>query len=139
MSKTITISDETWSKIKDQVKEESIEKKTVRIYNHLGAIIREVSGETLRGANLRSADLRGADLRGANLYSADLRGANLRNADLGNANLYNADLCGANLYNAILCGAELMNAKFYGKGGKRKLRQYQVKDFLAALGFVIED
>ena len=69
------------------------------------------------------ANLREADLRGANLYGADLRGANLR---------------GANLYEANLRGANLMNVKFYGRGGTQKIKQAQVKDFMTALGFIIE-
>ena len=60
---------------------------------------------------------------------ADLRYANLSNADLSNA-----DLSGVNL-----SGAEMRNVKFYGRGGTRPLKRSQLPDFLAALGFVIED
>ena len=54
-----------------------------------GEIIREIEGDTLRGAdlgnsNLVGADLRGADLRGAKLYEADLYGADLHGANLAN-------------------------------------------------------
>ena len=70
------------------------------------------------------ADLSGADLSGANLSGADLRGANLS---------------GANLSGADLSGAELQNAKFYGKGGTIRLTRSQLPDFLAALGFILED
>ena len=70
--------------------------------------------EAVEEANLRGADLRGADLRGANL-----RGANLRGADLSEA--------------------EMQNVKFYGRGGKKPLKRSQLPDFLAALGFVIEE
>ena len=59
----------------------------------------------------------------------DLRGANLREADLIRADLY-----GANLH-----GVELCNAKFYGRGGKQKLKKSQLPDFVAALGFIIEE
>jgi uncharacterized protein YjbI with pentapeptide repeats len=112
------------------------------------------SGADLRGANLSNADLGGADLSDADLRGASLRGANLSNADLGNADLRGADLRGANLSNADLGnanlsdadlsgadfrGAELNCAKFYGRGGNKPLKRSQLPDFLAALGFVIED
>lgn len=58
--------------------------------------------ETLREANLYSADMSSADLSGVNLSSAnlsgaDLRYANLSDADLSRANLYSADLRDADL------------------------------------------
>ena len=65
-------------------------------------------------ANLREADLRGANLREANLSGADLSGANLR-------------------------GAELMEAKFTGKGGTTKIKKSGLKDFLKALGIIVEE
>ena len=65
--------------------------------------------EAVEEANLRGADLRGADLRGANLRGADLS------------------------------EAEMQNVKFYGRGGKKPLKRSQLPDFLAALGFVIEE
>jgi len=99
----------------------------------------KANGISMRGANLRVANLYGADLRGANLYGADLREAGLRGANLCDADLYGADLYGADLYVADLHGAELCNAKFYGKGGTKKLKKSQLPDFLAALGFVIEE
>ena len=55
------------------------------------------------------------------------------------ANLRGADLHGADLYGADLYGAELCDVKFYGKGGTKKLKKSQLPDFLAALGFVIEE
>ncbi len=73
------------------------------------------------------------------LREADLRGANLRGADLRGAGLYGVNLRRADLYGADLHGAELCNAKFYGKGGTKKLKKSQLPDFLAALGFVIEE
>jgi len=96
-------------------------------------------GADLHGADLYGADLRGADLYGVNLYGADLREANLREAGLRGADLYGVNLRGADLYGADLHGAELCNAKFYGKGGTKKLKKSQLPDFLAALGFVIEE
>ena len=96
-------------------------------------------GADLRGAGLYGVNLYGANLYGANLCEADLREANLRGANLHGADLYRADLYGADLYGANLYGAELCNAKFYGKGGTKKLKKSQLPDFLAALGFVIEE
>jgi len=88
-----------------------------------------LGGADLCGADLGEADLSGADLRGANLY-----GANLSEADLGEANLRGANLSEANLY-----GAEMQNAKFYGKGGRTKIKKSQVDDFFKALGIVVEN
>lgn len=73
---------------------------------------------------------------GSVLYSSDKN--NLKEA-LVEAVDREVDLRGANLREANLGGAELNNAKFYGKGGTSKLKKSQVKDFLAALGFVIEE
>ena len=71
---------------------------------------------------------------GANLSDADLSGADLRDADLSGANLSDA-----NLRDADLRDAELNSAKFYGRGGTKKLTKAQLPDFLAALGFIIEE
>lgn len=146
MPKTITISDETWNKIKDQVKEEDKpEKKTVKIYNKGGSVLKEIDGDTLsgadlHGANLREANLRGADLCWADLCETDLCLADLREANLSDANLREADLSGANLREANLSGANLGGAKFCGQTSIPKiLKQSQVKDFLLALGFEIEE
>ena len=98
-----------------------------------------LSDADLIGANLSDADLTGANLYRANLYEANFSGANLYGADLTGANLSGANLSGANLSGADLTGVELQDAKFYGKGGTSKLKQNQVKDFLLALGFIIED
>ena len=100
-----------------------------------GAVLFEYEAEdntlvkTIREANLSDADLSDANLSGANL-----NGANLRDANLNGANLSDADLRGANL-----SGAELNCAKFYGRGGTKPLKRSQLKSFLGALGFVIED
>jgi uncharacterized protein YjbI with pentapeptide repeats len=105
----------------------------------------DLSGANLSGANLREADLRGtnlreADLREADLSGANLSGANLRGADLSEADLSGANLREANLREADLSGAELNNAKFYGKTSNPKiLTKKQLPDFLAALGFKIEE
>ena len=93
-----------------------------------------LSGADLFAADLSGANLSGANLSGADLYKANLSGTNLSGADLSGADLYKANLSGANL-----SGTELSNAKFYGKGGTVKLKKNQVKDFLAALGFIVED
>ena len=95
--------------------------------------------EAVEEANLRGADLSEADLSGANLIGADLSGADLSGANLHGANLRVADLSGANLRGADLSEAEMQNVKFYGRGGKKPLKRSQLPDFLAALGFVIEE
>jgi len=64
-----------------------------------------------------------ADLRDA-FFEAVLYGANLRASDLHATDLREADL---------------QNAMFYGKGGTSKLKKSQVTDFLAALGFQVDD
>ena len=56
----------------------------MQIKSILGEILKEIPGDTLRGANLGGADLRGADLGGANLRSANLWGADLGGATLPN-------------------------------------------------------
>ena len=104
--------------------------------NLYGANLHEAD---LSGANLHEADLSGADLHEANLSGANLYGANLYGADLHEADLHEAYLRRANLYEADLSGADLASAKFYGKTDNPKiLRQNQVTDFLAALGFKVE-
>ena len=133
----------TWKEAVEEAKANGISMREADLY---GANLR---GANLYGANLREANLRGADLRGAGLCEANLRGAglceanlreaNLRGADLRGAGLYGVNLYGADLYGADLYGAELCNAKFYGKGGTKKLKKSQLPDFLAALGFVIEE
>lgn len=121
--KTITISEETWDKIKDQVETDK-KPKGITIYKRDGSVLAETNAETFREAVEES---------GADLCGADLCGANLSGADLYDANLYGADLSGANLY-----GADLMNAKFYGKSGTTKIKKNQVNDFLKALGIIVE-
>ena len=69
------------------------------------ALLEQIVGRSLRGADLRYADLRYADLRHADLCHADLR-----YADLCYANLYDADLRYANLYDADLRYAYLSGA-----------------------------
>ena len=94
----------------------------------------------LSGANLHEADLSGADLYEADLHEADLRRANLNEADLRGANLRGANLNEADLSGADLHGADLQSAKFYGTTDNPQiLKQNQVTDFLAALGFKVED
>jgi len=123
-------------------------KTGIEIKNTDGDVIFKSSKTTIKEAveeavanraNLYGANLRETDLRGANLRGADLSEANLYEANLSEANLYGANLYEANLSEANLSEAELQNAKFYGKGGTSKLKRSQVPDFLAALGFVIED
>ena len=146
--KTLTISDETYEKIKGQIKEDT---KKIEIKNIDGDVIYTSSKPTLKEAveeavgceaDLGEANLRGADLREADLCEANLCGANLRGADLGEADLCGADLrganlCGANLRGADLGEADLCGVKFYGQGGEQKLTKKQVPEFLEALGFKI--
>ena len=61
----------------------------------------------LTGATLREAELMRANLQGANLIHADLRGANLQGANLMQASLSQANLSGANLQGALLAGTQL--------------------------------
>jgi uncharacterized protein YjbI with pentapeptide repeats len=134
-----------------EIEENKVEKKKIKIQiknRFTGNIIFESGKETIKEAVIEAknsgADLSEANLRGADLSGANLRGANLRGADLSGANLYEVDLSGANLYEADLSGvnlngAELNCAKFYGKTDNPKiLKQNQVNDFLAALGFKID-
>ena len=151
--KTLIISDETYEKIKGQIKEDT---KKIEIKNIDGDVIYTSSKPTLKEAveeavgckadlcganlsktNLSKADLSKANLRDANLSKADLREADLRDADLGRADLCEANLYGANLSKANLYGADLYGAKFYGQGGEQKLTKKQVPEFLEALGFEI--
>jgi len=98
-----------------------------------GQIVYQSTKSTMKEAVIEAVKS-GADLYGANLREADLYGANLREADLSGANLSGANLSGANLR-----GAELENARFYGKTDSPQiLKQNQVTDFLAALGFKVE-
>jgi len=94
----------------------------------------DLSRTNLSGTNLSDADLSNADLSRADLSYANLRGTNLIGTNLREANLSRADL-----YRADLRDAELNCAKFYGRGGTNVLKRSQLPDFLAALGFVIEE
>jgi len=153
--KTLTISDETYAKIKDQIEEEKETKLEIKtfggsvLFSSTKTTIKEAveeavsGGAYLGGANLEDADLGGADLGGADLggaylEDANLGGADLGGADLGGAYLGGANLGGANLGGADLGGADLGGAKFYGKGGTTKIKKNQVNDFLKALGIIVE-
>jgi len=169
LSKTITVSEETWGKIKDQVEAENKDvkekqEKKLEIKNRwTGAVIYSSSKTTFKdavveavneganlrgadfygadfyGADLRGADLEGANLRGADLRGADLEGANLRGADLRGADLRGANLRGANLRGADLEDANLEGANFYGQGGCTRIKKSQIGDFLKALGVIAAD
>jgi len=131
--KTLTISDETYEKIKGQIKEDT---KKIEIKNIDGDVIYTSSKPTLKEA-VEEAVKCGANLGDADLCEANLSRANLCEANLSRANLYGANLCGANLCGANLCGADLGGVKFYGQGGEQKLTKKQVPEFLEALGFKI--
>ena len=112
-------------------KEEKV--TVIEIKSIFGSVIFQSSKTSFREAILEAVN------SSSNLRDADLRGANLRGANLRNANLRGADLRGADLRGADLSNAELNCAKFYGKGGTKPLKRSQLPDFLAALGFIIED
>ena len=138
MSKTITVSDETYKKIEKQVLDdnkvaEKEEKKFEIKSRFTGDVIYSSSKTTykdtleeavgkdaylkdayLNGANLEGADLNGADLKDAYLNGANLKGANLNGANLKGANLKDAYLNGANLNGANLEGADLNGANLKG-------------------------
>jgi uncharacterized protein YjbI with pentapeptide repeats len=155
MTKTITVSDETYELIKSQVEKEESNKLQIKtlagkvLFESEKTTLKEVleeavnRGAYLRGADLEGADLRGADLEGAYLRGADLGDADLRDAYLGDANLEGANLIGtnlrgANLEGANLKGADFYHAKFYGRNGNTKIKKNQIDDFLTALGVVVE-
>ena len=86
----------------------------MQIKNLEGRVLREVPGDSLKGADLSGKNLNGADLRKADLRGADLRKADLSWADLGGANLSWADLTGADLRWADLSWAYLTGAHIEG-------------------------
>ena len=79
------------------------------VNRYTGAVLVEVPGDSLRGANLMDLDLRCADLRRADLRDADLRVSTLECADL-----YAADLLGADLRGTNLCGTNLRGVSLRG-------------------------
>jgi len=134
MSKTITISDETYKRLKDQLEDKEVKEKKetkIQIKTVAGSVLFESNKTTLKEAVVEAVD-EGADLTGANLTGADLTGANLTDANLPGANLPGADLPGANLTDA-----DFYHAKFYGRDGNTKINKDQLDDFLEALGIVI--
>lgn len=78
-------------------------------------VILEISGNSLRYADLRDTDLQGADLRDADLQYADLRDADLRYADLRYANLPKSiRIYQAGLYTAyIMADATRIGCKYH--------------------------
>ena len=119
MSKTITISDETYKLIKDQVDKDNVKEKQevgLEIKTMMGSLLFKSSKTTMKEAvqeavskyvNLKDANLEYANLGGANLKGANLKDANLEYANLKDANLKGANLEGANLGGANLKGANL--------------------------------
>jgi len=110
MSKTITISDETYEKLKDQLipKEKEEKKIGIEIKTLAGSVLFNSSKTTIKEAIVEAVS------EGANLRGADLRGA-------------------------YLTGADFFHTKFYGKGGTTKIKKSQVDDFFKALGVVVEN
>jgi len=145
MTKTITVSDETYELIKSQVEKEESNKLQIMtlaeevLFESEKTTLKEAVEEAVsRGAYLRDADLGDADLRDANLIGTNLIGADLGDADLEGADLEGADLRGADLRDADLEGVDFYHTKFYGKGGTTKIKKNQIDDFLTALGVVVE-
>jgi len=132
--KTLTISDETYAKIKDQIEEKETK---LEIKTFGGSVLFSSTKTTIKEA-VEEAVSTGAYLTGADLTGADLRGANLRGAYLTGADLRGAYLEGADLRGADLRGADLEGAKFYGRGGTTKINKNQINDFLKALGIIVE-
>lgn len=61
----------------------------------VNALLAEVEGYSLAGANLRSANLQGLQVEGIDFSDAYLRSANLKGVDLRSCNLEGASLHGA--------------------------------------------
>jgi len=77
----------------------------------------DLSGSTLRGADLKGSDLTSARLGGIDLRDATLEGTGFVQSDLrialfNNANLKDANFTGANLKGAFFTGANLKGAFF---------------------------
>jgi len=122
------------SEIEEDKNKKETKKINIQIKNRFTENVIFESEKTTWKEAVEEAKANGISMRGA-----DLREANLREAGLRGADLYGVNLRGADLYGADLREAELCNAKFYGKGGTKKLKKSQLPDFLAALGFVIEE
>ncbi len=120
MSKTITVSNETYELIKDQVEKDNKEssKTKIQIETIAGKLLFESEKTTIKDAVVEAVNggayLKGAYLKGADLQSANLKGADLQNADLEGAYLKGADLKGANLKGAYLQNADLEGADLEG-------------------------
>jgi len=78
------------------------------------AVVFDLSGEDLRGADYTGKDLSGALMRKAILLDCDFSGANLTGADLHLAQATNAVFDNANLSDVNLSGATLDGAKLRG-------------------------
>ena len=142
MSKTITVSDETYEKLKDQLLPKEEKKVGIEIKSYVGSVLFKSSKTTIKEAVeeavSKDVSLIGANLEGAYLKGANLRGANLEGAYLKGADLEDANLRGANLEGADLEDADFYHAHFYGKGGNTKIKANQLDDFLIALGVVVD-
>ncbi len=114
MSKTITVSDETYALIKEQVEKDNknTSKTKIQIKTLTGEVLFESEKTTIKEA-VEEAVSRYANLRDANLVDADLGDANLG-------------------------GADFWKAKFYGKGGTTRINKNQVDDFFKALGVIVD-
>ena len=83
MSKTITISDETYKLIKDQVDKDNVKEKQevgLEIKTMMGSLLFKSSKTTMKEA-VQEAVSKYANLEDANLEYANLKGANLEGAN----------------------------------------------------------
>jgi hypothetical protein len=118
-NKEVELTAEEVQEIVKQNSEPKEEKKVgIAIMSRYGGIKFQSTKTTYKEA-VEEAVISGANLRGADLSGADLRDANLRGADLSDA--------------------ELNCAKFYGRGVTIKIKKANLKGFLGALGFVLEE
>ena len=142
MSKTITVSDETYKLIKEQVENDKKETKLEIKNRFTGEVIftsrKTTYKEAVEEAIEKKVSLQFANLRGADLKGANLKYANLEDADLKYANLECASLQGANLKGANLKYVDLYHAKLYGRGGGTRINKSQINAFLEALGVIAE-
>ncbi len=83
------------------------------------AVVIDLSGADLSGANLVNADLGRANLAGANLQRANLDHATLGSAVLEKADLRGANITSTNFHRAKLQGADLSGCHFDFEGEGR--------------------
>ena len=112
MSRTITVSDETYKLIKEQVENDKKETK-LEIKNRFTGEVIFTSRKTTYKEAVEEAVEKKVNLQFANLEYANLEYANLEYVDL-----YHTKLC--------------------GRGGETRINKSQINDFLEALGVIAE-